>query len=89
MIFLGAVVVAWGITSVFGYAFICLPVDSTWEPEKPHHCARVKILDQVLPVPWILTDFAILVSPLPVLNNLQMSPWRKVGLSALFLTGGA
>ena len=89
MYILGAVVIGWGLSSIFAYAFICLPVDSTWEPEKPHHCAQVKTLDAAMPVPWIVTDFAILISPLPVLNGLQMSRWRKIGLSALFLTGGA
>ena len=89
MYILGAIVIAWGLTSVFGYAFICLPVESTWQPEKPHHCGDVKTFDQILPVPWIVTDFVILISPLPVLKNLQMSYWRKVGISALFLTGGA
>ena len=85
---LGVIVLAWWISFMFTYAFICSPIRANWEPTIPHHCGDVKVANIAAPAPWILTDFAILISPIPVIKNLQIRRSDKVGISALFLTGG-
>ena len=85
---LGSIVLAWWIAVIFAQSFICLPVSSIWDPSTPGHCGNQKILQVVDPLPWVVTDFAILIAPLPVLRKLQTSRRQKAGLMALFLIGG-
>ena len=85
---LGAIVVAWYLAVVFAASFICLPVSSVWDPSTPAHCGNQKVLQVVTPLPWIITDFAILIAPMPVLRRLHTSRRQKAGLMALFLIGG-
>ncbi|KAL8703597.1 MAG: hypothetical protein Q9201_003222 [Fulgogasparrea decipioides] len=79
VLFLGAIIICWWISSVFAYGFMCSPVRWNGTP---------KVLNWIAPVPWIVTDFAILLAPLPMIHNLQLSMPNKIGLCALFLTGG-
>lgn len=37
---------------------------------------------------WILTDVAILISPIPVIKQLQLPQSQKMGVYASFLIGG-
>ena len=85
---LGAIVIGWWLSFLLTYAFVCSPIRSNWEPSIPHHCGNTKVVNLFAPAPWILTDFIILVSPLPVIRKLQMPLSDKIGLSGLFLTGG-
>lgn len=85
---LGAIVIGWWTTFMFKYAFICSPIRANWEPSIQHHCGNISVVNIFAPAPWILTDFAILISPLLVIRQLQMCRSDKIGLSALFLTGG-
>ena len=85
---LGAIVIAWWISTMCTDAFICSPVRANWEPTIPHHCGDQKAAILSAPPPWILTDFAILIAPIPVIKNLQLRHSDKIAISALFLTGG-
>ena len=59
-----------------------------WTPNLRGTCVNQEILDYVSPVPWLFTDFAILISPIPVIKNLGLSRSRKIDLCAIFLMGG-
>lgn len=72
---------------MFAYALVCLPVRANWEPEIPHHCVNQRALNLSEPIPWILTDFAILFAPMPMIKGLQLSSAKKAGIIALFMTG--
>ncbi len=85
---LGVIVIGWWIAFMFTYAFICSPIRANWEPSIRHHCGNRSVVNIFAPAPWMLTDFAILISPLSVIRKLQMRRSDKIGLSALFLTGG-
>ena len=78
----------WWIASVLAYAFICSPVSSNWDPTVPAQCGNQRLLAYIDPLPWIVTDFAILVAPLPVLARLHAPRRQKVGIIGLFLIGG-
>lgn len=85
---LGAIVTGWWISTLFAYIFICIPIGLIWEPQKPHRCENEKILNAIDPISWILTDFAILIAPIPMIGSLQLSWPKKIGIIAVFLTGG-
>lgn len=51
-------------------------------------CGNEAIFTLIVPIPWVLTDFAILIAPLPMVKKLQLPRMEKIGICALFLTGG-
>ena len=67
---------------------MCNPIRSAWHPEIHAKCGNYNIFTVIVPIPWVLTDFAILFSPIPEVKKLQMPRMEKIGISALFLTGG-
>ena len=85
---LGAVVLCWWAAAFFGGAFICFPPSKLWDPSVDATCGNQQILDYATPIPWVLTDFAILISPVPVIKSLQVSRRKRAGLYAIFLMGG-
>ena len=84
---LGAIVIAWWLTLVLGQIFICLPISSHWDTTVVGHCGNQQAFDIGTPIPWIVTDVAILLCPLPVLRQLHVSRAQKLGLFGLFLIG--
>ena len=83
-----AIIILWWTGLTTADAFICSPIRSNWEPMIPKHCGNVRLLVLFGPIAWIVTDFVILIAPLFVIKNLQLKPKDKLGLYALFLTGG-
>ena len=67
---------------------MCSPIRANWHPEIPAKCGNEAIFNVIVPIPWVLTDFAILVAPIPVVKKLQLPRMEKIGICALFLTGG-
>ena len=63
-------------------------VRSYWNPEVPAHCGNQYLVAVILPVPWLLTDFAVLLAPMPMIWKLQMATGQRIALRALFLIGG-
>lgn len=85
---LGGIVLVWWFVFFFAAAFICFPAKTIWYLKSEGTCRRQEILNYIWPIPWILTDFAILVSPLPVIKQLQVTRGQKIGLYTSFLLGG-
>ena len=83
-----AIVASWWISITFAVVFICSPVKSQWNPDVPGHCGNQYLLNVIDPIPWILTDFAILFAPMPMVWKLHMPTRQKVALGGLFLIGG-
>ena len=68
--------------------FQCSPPAKIWILEGPGHCLNV---DALYPAPAslnMISDIAMLNVPIYLIWNLQMSVQRKVGVSAIFATGG-
>ena len=82
------VVGVWWLGSLLAYALICIPPKANWDPTIPHHCGNAHILNVLDPLPWIITDFVILLCPMPMVRTLHLSNSKKVGLVGVFLTGG-
>ena len=83
------IVIAWFLAVEVADGAICLPLNSRWDSSIPAHCGDVVALNQASPIPWIVTDFAILLCPLPMVKKLHMPTRQKVALAALFLIGSA
>ena len=73
---LSTIVLGWCISILFAYVFICSPV---WDPIIAHHCVDERMLNLFTSIPWILTDFIILIAPVPMVQSLQLSRIEKVG----------
>ena len=78
----------WLFSSMFTFAFICTPIESVWNPNVSGKCGNLEVFNLVNPLSWIVTDFVILFVPIPMIRRLQLSKANKIGLCALFLTGG-
>ncbi len=85
---LGTIVMAWWLSSILGYLCVCTPISTNWDPSVHGHCGNEYIFTLAMSVPWVLTDFAILVAPIPVVRGLQLPRSEKIGICALLLTGG-
>ena len=58
------------------------------EPRRSGHCGNQRVLDIIDPILWILTDFAILFAPLPMVYKLHIPIRQRLALGVLFLVGG-
>lgn len=84
-----ALVVAWGLASLFSTIFECVPVEAVWnkDPETlmTAHCidTRSKLIG--INIPNIAADFAIIILPVQVIWQLKLSMLRRTGLTCIFL----
>ena len=76
------------IVYIFVPIFLCFPRSKIWNPEEHGHCLDVNALYLASAVFNMLSDIAMLSVPIYLIWNLQMSTRRKLGVSAIFLTGG-
>lgn len=87
---LAIVVGCWWVATMLLDTFICYPINARWNPNaKGGSCSHETIQVEYFatPIPWIITDFAILVAPLPVLWKMKISRARQVALFVLFSIG--
>lgn len=85
---LGVIVVMWCLANMLTAVFICEPIQSNWSPGNEGDCGNTHLFQLIIPIPWLVTDFAILFAPMPVLKSLQLPRTQKFGLILLFLLGG-
>ena len=85
---LSSLVVAWWAASVFGNLFLCFPISARYHLTKPAQCGDFDTFNIATPIPWIATDLAILLAPLPIIARMHMLPRRKAAVAVPFLVGG-
>ena len=68
--------------------FECSPIDSLWNPQVKGKCINLSAELIASSVLNVVTDFLLLVLPLPILWRLQISMERKLELIGIFLLGG-
>lgn len=69
--------------------FICTPISHYWDPVPHGRCVdqpKIFLTDTALA---IITDFLILVIPIPLIWRLRMSLCRKLKIIAMLGAGGA
>ena len=81
---------AGGLTFVFISAFSCTPVKKFWDADDSvdGHCIVTQPLWYSYAGFQLLTDFAVLGLPIPVLVKLQIPKRQKYTLIFVFLLGG-
>ena len=85
---IGAIMVLWWVGTILADCLICIPIEYNWNPTISAHCGFKQLLAIIPPIPWIVTDFAILLMPLPMVWNLHLPQLQRVGLARLFMHGG-
>lgn len=78
----------WWIGTILADNLLCIPIDKNWYPEMDGHCGNKQLVAKIPPIPWIVTDLAVLLMPIAMVWKLHL-PWmQRVGLAGLFLLGG-
>ncbi|KAM0796931.1 hypothetical protein BDR22DRAFT_790978, partial [Usnea florida] len=90
--FIAFFLVVWSTVTLLLSIFSCHPLKANWDVEvyfKPtSHCSpRIYDVTNIHGYCNILSDFMLLILPIPVLWTLQMSLGRKLGIAAVFATG--
>ena len=67
--------------------FQCHPIAFVWNKSIPGSCINSCLFLTIKSGLNVLTDFAILVMPLPAVLGLQLSHFQKVSLVGIFLLG--
>lgn len=84
---LDIIVVAWFVCYTLSEAFLCIPISANWDNSVKGHYANRWVVLIVGNLIWIITDFAVLLAPIPSLMKMQLPVQKKAGVVALFLTG--
>jgi hypothetical protein len=82
-----AVMAAFLIWTIFGFMFMCTPVQHFWKPSVDGTCMNPEIVYFTNAPFNILTDFVLFGLPLPILWKLQIPRRQKIGLVFLFAIG--
>lgn len=89
---IGFVVVVWSLVTLFLMIFSCHPVKANWDvallaDPKTHCYPKVYNVINIHGYCNIITDFALLFLPLPMVKGLQMSLKKKFSVATIFATG--
>lgn len=67
----------------------CIPLDAIWTFQiESSRCLDIPLLQFVTTVANAITDLYILLLPLPILWRLQLPLRKKIGVTAIFTSGG-
>lgn len=80
----GVIVLAWGIAILLITILACFPIRKNWDQSVPGYCIE---RHSTLLIPNVLTDFILLILPMPMLWPIKLSFGRKIGLCGLFAAG--
>lgn len=81
------IVIVWAACGILAGCFICLPTEKLWHPMMEGSCISLGKYYYGLQIPNILTDAIILVMPMYIVWNLQISKAQKLGLSGILVLG--
>jgi len=82
-----AIISAWYIGTLFASVFICVPIRAAWDLSVKATCGDLWKLNMSTPIPWVVTDFIVLLAPLPWLKRLHLPRGQKAALFFMFLLG--
>lgn len=83
-----AVVILYTIWTLFGSIFACIPVRAFWTKEPGARCINQFAMWFTNAAINILTDFAIIALPMPVVRGLNLARRQKQALGGIFAVGG-
>lgn len=83
----GTIIMLWAVSQLLVVIFSCSPVQKFWETNLVGTCVPNLPFWYINAAGNILTDLAIFVMPLPVLNRLQLRKKQKYFLLGIFSLG--
>ncbi|KAF2020851.1 hypothetical protein BU24DRAFT_9760 [Aaosphaeria arxii CBS 175.79] len=83
-----SVVICYTVWTVFGSIFACVPVRAFWTHEKPSKCINQFAMWFTNAGINIVTDFAIIILPMPLIRKLNIARRQKQALIGVFAVGG-
>ncbi|KAL9039060.1 MAG: hypothetical protein Q9214_005030, partial [Letrouitia sp. 1 TL-2023] len=83
----GTVVIATGLATVFGSIFQCTPISRNWDASVQGACIDKIKFARFTALPNVITGFAMLVIPMPLVWQLNIAVQQKIALTATFLHG--
>ena len=81
-------VASYSIVQAVAAIFQCMPIDSNWVVGKPHHCINTDLGVTIIASFNVVTDFALLILPLPMLYKLQKPLKERLRIMFMFILGG-
>lgn len=85
---IGTITLTWTIAGGLSFVFQCSPVSKTWNPNLNGKCVDIIKLFVGNAIPNIVTDFAIIIAPIPMIFKLRIAYAQKIALCVVFLMGG-
>ena len=73
---------------VLGAIFQCVPVQGGWDTTVKAKCIQINLLWMIMAGMNVLTDFVLLLAPLPTLWALQLPRAAKAQVMGIFCVGG-
>ncbi|KAH9889602.1 hypothetical protein F4778DRAFT_383664 [Xylariomycetidae sp. FL2044] len=77
----------WSISQIVLINVLCVPIERFWDRSVEGRCVDGKVVTEVNNIGNIITDFIVLVLPLPVLLRLNLRPAQKWALVGVFSLG--
>lgn len=89
MVYIGimSIIAGWQISQVFVQIFACIPVQASWDQSISGNCQTIAHTRIMNSVSNIVTDFIILLLPLPVIWRLKLPRNQKLALTGVFGLG--
>lgn len=81
------VLFAYYLASIGAKAAICIPLQKLWNPELDGHCINNTVFLLTDCAVSIISDFTILILPIPLVWALQMPTKRKTEITTVFAMG--
>ena len=78
---------AWYMAETLGSVFVCIPPRAFWDPTVKGKCVSTRNFDLQYAVINICLDAIIIALPIKMIAKLQLSLYKKVALSGVFLVG--
>ncbi|MCJ1353417.1 MAG: hypothetical protein MMC33_003403 [Icmadophila ericetorum] len=84
---LGVFAICWSIMVILVCALQCRPIQLVWDKTLEGTCVNTYVFYLVGSSLNTLTDFIILILPIPAVWNLKLSVWKRLSLAGIFLLG--
>lgn len=84
---IGIFSICWAIMAIMVASLQCRPIQYIWDKSIEGTCIDTTLFFKLGSAPNVLTDFVLLVLPLPAVWSLQTTTAQKLSLTATFLLG--
>lgn len=86
-IVLMSIIAAWQVGQVFIQLFACNPVAKSWDKSIPGTCQPISVMRNMNSSANIVSDFIILMLPLPIIWRLELPLKQRMAVAGIFGLG--